>query len=313
MLTPRNPYNPQEMVNDPNFFLVMAVSVILHGLVLSMAYYLPTVLNLQSSRELPFDVMTVQLVGSFEPPAPAAPAAPVDPGLQGPNVVELPQADPIIPQPTPLERMSTPVIPTDAIPIGERPPEVPIEQVTKVEEPPPKVTPPKVEEPIKANPKQKAKAPNPDAAINKRIEELRRKTAAENSDEAINSAIGDIAKRVGKGDGFSSNQQGSNVQGNYVDQAKIPYYSQIRDIVRANWVPISGTVSGNIEVQFVIVIQPNGRISGKRVRRSSGNLDFDRSVEMALERSVFPPLPEAFNGQPDNPVMAFSLNYLNRV
>jgi colicin import membrane protein len=310
MLTPKNPYRPQEIAQDPNFILVVAVSFLLHGLVLSGAYYLPTILNLQSSRELPFDVMTVQLVGSLEPPAPAAPAAPVDPNLQGPNVVELPKSDPVIPQPTPLEQLTTPIVPTEAIPIGERPPETPIEPVTKVEDPPPKVAPPvKAEEPKTKPPKKKD---NPEAILNRRVEDIRRKTEAEKSDEAIASAVADIAKSKGRGNGTSSNQIGTSSQGNFIDPAKTPYYGQIRDIVRSNWVPPVTTFPPNLVVEFVVIIEPNGRISGKRLRKSSGVPEYDRSVELAIDRSVFPPLPAVFNGQSDNPVLAFLCDYLYR-
>ncbi|MDR2302822.1 MAG: TonB C-terminal domain-containing protein [Deltaproteobacteria bacterium] len=310
MLTPRNPYNPQEVVKDPNLFLILGLSVILHGLVLSGAYYLPALINLHSSDELPFDVMTVQLIGALEPPAPAAPAAPVDPNLMGPDTVELPKSDPIIPQPTPLEQMITPVVPAEAIPIGEKPPEDPIVPVTKIEDPPPKVAPPKIEEPPK--PKPKPKTPNPEATLNKRIDEIRRKTEAANADAAIEGAIVNIARRSGRGDGSSSNQVGSSSQGNFVDPGKVPYYAQIRDIVRSNWIPPAAAFPPNLVVEFVVVIQPTGAISGKRLRRSSGNADYDQSVALALDRTIFPPLPPAFNGQADNPVLSFSCAYLLR-
>ncbi|MDR2386200.1 MAG: TonB C-terminal domain-containing protein [Deltaproteobacteria bacterium] len=310
MLTPRNPYNPQEAVKDPNLFLVLGLSIILHGLVLSGAYYLPAIMNLHSSDELPYDVMTVQLIGALEPPAPAAPPAPVDPTIMGPDTVELPQSDPIIPQPTPLDQMITPVVPTEAIPIGETPPEDPIVPVTKIEDPPPKVAPPKVEEPPK--PKPKPKTPNPEATLNKRIEEIRRKTEAANQDEAINSAIVNIARRSGKGDGSSSNQVGSSTQGNFVDPGKVPYYAQIRDIVRSNYIPPVDAIPPNLVVEFIVVIQPNGTISGKRLRRSSGNPAYDQSVALAIDRTRLPALPPAFNGQADNPVLSFSYEYLLR-
>jgi outer membrane biosynthesis protein TonB len=298
------------MVKDPNFFLIMGISLLLHGFVLTMAYYLPSILNLQSTREQPFDIMTVQLIGSLEPPAPAAPPAPVDPDLMGPNVVELPKTDPIIPQPTPLDQMITPVVPTEAIPIGEVPPDKPIEPVTKIEDPPPKVIPPKVEEPPK--PKPKPKQPNPEAVLNQRLDNIRRKVEAKTEDDAINAAVADIAKQSGRGDGSSSNQMGTTTQGNFIDPGKVPYYGQIRDIVRSNWVPPSTPLSPNLVVEFIVVIQPNGRVSGKRLRRSSGVPEYDRSVEIAIDRSTFPPLPPAFNGQADNPVMAFLCSYLYR-
>jgi TonB family protein len=68
----------------------------------------------------------------------------------------------------------------------------------------------------------------------------------------------------------------------------------------------------NLVVQFVVVIQPSGKITARRMYRSSGIPEYDRSVELAIERSSFPPMPAAFNGQPDNPLLLFSLDYLYR-
>jgi TonB family protein len=105
---------------------------------------------------------------------------------------------------------------------------------------------------------------------------------------------------------------GTSSQGNFIDPGKVPYYAQIRDIVRSNWIPPGTAFAPNLTVQFIVVIQPNGRISGKRLRQSSGDPEYDRSVELAIERSVFPPLPPAFEGRADNPVMAFLCSYLYR-
>ncbi|MDR1310078.1 MAG: TonB C-terminal domain-containing protein [Deltaproteobacteria bacterium] len=56
----------------------------------------------------------------------------------------------------------------------------------------------------------------------------------------------------------------------------------------------------------------DGRISARRLIRTSGTSEFDQSVEQAINRSSFPPLPPAFGGQEDRPIMAFSYNDLSR-
>ncbi|MDR0354616.1 MAG: TonB family protein [Deltaproteobacteria bacterium] len=311
MLT-SNPYmNPHEL-RDPSLLPVLIVSILLHVAVLSGSVFLPGWLKLGAPAEPPFEYMTVQLMGGLEPPAPAAPPAPVDPTIQGPDVVELPKSDPIIPQPTSLEQMITPVIPSEAIPIGERPPDKPIEQVEKIDEPPPKVTPPPkpIEEQPKPPPRRRT-TPNPEARLNNRIEELRRKREAENQDEQIDSAVGNIARARGQGNGTSSNQSGPGSQGQRLHPDLAAYYYQIREIVRSNWVPPALGMRPDLRVIVGLIIQPNGRISAKNLRTSSGDSVFDQSVLQAIDRSMFPPLPAILEGKPDNPAMMFQFDYLN--
>jgi outer membrane biosynthesis protein TonB len=167
--------------------------------------------------------------------------------------------------------------------------------------------------PVEDKPKRTTpRRQNPDAAINKRIEELRRKVEAAEDDAAIDGAIGDIAKSKGRGNGTSSNQEGTSTQGNFVDREKVPYYGHIREIVRSNWVPPAGAITENLAVQFGIVIQPDGRISARRLIQASGAAEFDQSVEQAISRSKLPPLPPVFGGQEDRPILAFSFNDLSR-
>jgi colicin import membrane protein len=304
-----NQYAAHETALEKNFLPFLLLSALLHAVVLSGAILLPGFFNF-SADETPYNVMTVQLLGALEPPAPAAPPAPVNPELKGPDVVELPKTEPMIPQPTPLERMITPEIPTEVIPIGEKPPDLIPEPIQKNQEPPPRVKPPEKAPPPEAKPKPKPKQPNPEAALNKRIEELQRKKEAEQTDAEINSAVGDIAKRLGQGNGTSSAPSGAPNTGVLIDPIKSAYYTQVRDIVRSNWVAPATAMSPDTQATYVIIIQPNGTISGKRLTRSSGNQEFDLSVEQAINRSTFPPLPDVFQGQNDNPSLVFQYNYL---
>ncbi|MDR1486967.1 MAG: TonB C-terminal domain-containing protein [Deltaproteobacteria bacterium] len=311
MVFDANRYSSNDTALEKHFIPFLMLSALLHALVLTGAIFLPGYFDLWSNRDVPLNVMTVQLLGALEPPAPAAPAAPVDPDLKGPDVVELPKTEPLLPQPTPLERMITNQPPPEVIPIGEKPPETMPEPVLKNPEPPPRVKPPdKTPPPEQVKPKTPPKTQNPEAAYNKRLEELRRKNEAAQADADINAAIGNIALRAGQSNGTSSIPSGSPNAGALLDPIKTAYYTQIRDIVRSNWIAPATAMSPDIQATYVIVIQPNGTISGKRLHKESGNPEFDKSVEQAISRSTFPPLPDVFQNKSDNPALVFQYNYL---
>ncbi|MDR2200255.1 MAG: TonB C-terminal domain-containing protein [Deltaproteobacteria bacterium] len=305
-----NPYEPENQSRPLELFGVLVLSFILHNLFFGVLLFAPGFFNFGAEKK-PLDVMTVQLVGAVEPPAPAAPKAPVNPDLQVPDVVELPKRDPILPQPTPISEIKVPQTPVEAIPI--KPPEdVPPPEVKRVEEPPPKVPPP--EKPPDPKPKPKPKAqPSADTRINNAIKDLQRKTESRQDDEAINQSIANLALERGRGDGSSSRPAAPNTRGRTIDPEKQRYYLQILEIVRSNWMPPASMVSPNTVATFVIAIDPSGRITGKNLREPSGNRDFDLSVEQAINRSSFPPLPAAFGGKPDNPALRFSLSFLNQM
>jgi outer membrane biosynthesis protein TonB len=188
--------------------------------------------------------------------------------------------------------------------------------VAKRPDPPPKVKIPEKppEPPPPDKPKPKPQPVNPTKTTKSAIEELKRKKEAEDADRAIESRVSNLAKTRGQGDGTSSEASGGYTEGVQIDPIKAHYYNQIKEIVRSNWVaPISVfSASGNLGAIYVIVIQPNGRLAGKNLRRSSGDREFDVSVEQAIVRSNFPPLPPVFGGQADNPALQFELSYLNR-
>ena len=259
----------------------------------------------ESSRKPNIEVVTVRLLGSLSPPAPAAPPAPVDPNLKGPDVVEAPRGDPALaqpPQPSPL------LAPAEVIPLGPKAPEKPLLQKTPTA--PPKVTPPQVKpDPPKPAPKPK---PNPDAELNKRMEELKRKQEADRLDAEIQSRLMDLKKRQGQGFGESSELGGGATGGQRVHPEKEAYYRRVKDIVRHNWLPPPMALAAGLETLFVIKIEPNGRVSALRMDRSSGNPDYDRSVERAIRMSTLPPLPPIFEGLADTPGLRFGEEELRR-
>ncbi|MDR1313123.1 MAG: TonB C-terminal domain-containing protein, partial [Deltaproteobacteria bacterium] len=159
--------------------------------------------------------------------------------------------------------------------------------------------------------KPKPKAPSDQQRLNDSIRELERKRALRDEEQALNQSIANIAAERGRGNGLSSAPAAPNNQGQRIDPEKQRYYLQLMEIVRSNWLPPASAVSAsNISTTFVIAIDPTGRITGKNLRISSGNTDYDSSVEQAINRSRFPPLPPAFGGRPDNPALKFNLSYL---
>ncbi|MDR1164394.1 MAG: TonB C-terminal domain-containing protein [Deltaproteobacteria bacterium] len=299
----------RQATGEGPLFGVIAASLTLHALLFGVLAFAPDFLS-WGEKDKPFDVITIRLVGAVEPPAPAAPKAPVNPDLDVPDVVRLPEAEPMLPQPTPLDRIIIPETPPEAIPIGITP-AIPVPQVQKTPEPPPKVPVPEKPPDPTPKPKPKPAAPSTDTQINTRIQELQRKKDRQDDDDLINQSIANLAAERGRDNGLSSEPAAANTTGQLIDDPVVrDYYRQLMEIVRANWMPPSSPINNNISSTFVIVIDPSGRVTGKALRISSGNSDFDLSVEQAIVRSKFPPLPAVFNGRPDNPALQFNLGYL---
>ncbi|MDR2338629.1 MAG: TonB family protein [Deltaproteobacteria bacterium] len=306
-----NPYETQQDNRKMGLFGFIVLSFILHNVFFGIMIYAPGLFDFNRGPK-PLDIMTVQLVGNIEPPAPAAPAAPVNPDLNVPDVVRMPVQDPQIPQPTPMTEIQVPKTPVNVIPI-KKPDVTPPPEVKRVEEPPPKVqVPEKPPEPA-PKPKPKAKAPSDDTKIDNAIKDLQRKTEAKETDQAITQSIANLALERGRGTGTSSRPAAPNTSGQLIDPEKQRYYLQLLEIVRSNWMPPASSIAPNTMATFVIAIDPSGRVTGKNLRVPSGNSEFDQSVEQAINRSRFPPLPPAFGGKPDNPALRFTLSFLNKV
>lgn len=285
---------------------VLILSLVLHALVAWLFVYVFP--NMSSSRAHKIDdVITVQLLGSLAPPAPSAPKAPVNPDLKGPDVVEVPKrATEATPQP-PVLPVEVSATPADVIPLKPKEPEKPPE-VKKTQAPPPPVTPPKVEQP---KPKAKPKD-NLDSDIEKKLRELQRKVEADELDESIEQKMANLASRLERGTGEGSERGGAS-QGQRIDPEKARYYQHIQDIVSSNWVPPPGAISANLEAEYMIVIEPSGRVSSSTLRKSSGNQDYDLSVARAVSKSSpFPPLPPVFNNQADRPALRFNLGQMRQ-
>ena len=307
-----NPYDTRQGERQYGLLGVIIASFVLHNAFFGLMALAPGFFDFGKKDE-PLDIMTVQLVGAIEPPAPAAPKAPVNPDLDVPDVVKIPVAEPILPQPTPASEIQVPKTPVEAIPI-KKPDAPPPPEVKRVEEPPPKVRLPEKPPEPKPQPKPKPKAaPSDDSKISTAIKDLQRKTEAAEDDSAITQSIANLALQRGRSTGTSSRPAAPNTQGQQIDPEKQRYYLQLLEIVRSNWMPPASAISANTMATFVIAIDPSGRVTGKNLRQPSGNSEFDQSVEQAINRSRFPPLPPAFGGKPDNPALRFTFSFLNQM
>ena len=72
-------------------------------------------------------------------------------------------------------------------------------------------------------------------------------------------------------------------------------------------------MSASLAAVYAIRIESNGQVSMSRLDKSSGNPDYDLSVERAVKKSSpFPPLPPIFEGRADNPALVFDLKSLQQ-
>ncbi len=258
-----------------------AVTGLTAGVLLSLILHLLLVLAVvaglfKSARPFiaPEQVVTVRLLG--EVPKITLPSAePLFPPETAAGEDETSAAAPAaIPKPTPPEATA------DGRPLGPKAEAKPPE-IKKRKAPPPEVTPPEVTE-------ARPKPPAPKVARNREARP-RPKTdsAPRNVYDLLNRSLGrdTVAQTLGT------------PKGDRVDQDIWRYYQRVMVQIRASWNPPPG-VSTRLQVRYIWNIETDGRITGIRLMNTSGNREYDRSVEQALRRaSPLPALPPAFGGK----------------
>lgn len=82
------------------------------------------------------------------------------------------------------------------------------------------------------------------------------------------------------------------------DEELVRYINTAKSKILGAWKPY-GRAMGAVNVAiFAIRVEANGRVSRVQLSKSSGNPDFDLTVERAVKKaSPFPPLPSVFGGQ----------------
>jgi colicin import membrane protein len=86
------------------------------------------------------------------------------------------------------------------------------------------------------------------------------------------------------------------------------YFRRLEESVRSSWVLPGALVrdAANLVVELRIVIEKDGRVSGERIERGSGNPYFDDSVRRAIRKaSPLPVPPEQLRGGEDHYEVGF--------
>jgi colicin import membrane protein len=88
----------------------------------------------------------------------------------------------------------------------------------------------------------------------------------------------------------------------------LDYFRRLEESVRSSWVLPEALVrdAGKLVVELRIVIEKNGRVSGERIEKGSGNPYFDESVRRAIRKaSPLPVPPEQLRGGEDHYEVGF--------
>ncbi len=205
------------------------------------------------------------------------------------------EATRVKPSRDPAREVTVPPPPRDVILIGPTGSEG-VSTIARTPSTAPPVTPPPVAE-DKPKPEPAADI---DAAIGQKLKTMEDQVAARELDQAIEAQVAGIATKLGPGaaGGLAGEQS--------TDPLKAAYYSRVRDIIISNWVLPPGAAM-NLRARYVIVIEPDGRISGFRLENASGDEFFDLSAERAIGKSnPLPPLPSVFGGQADTVGLDFN-------
>jgi len=86
------------------------------------------------------------------------------------------------------------------------------------------------------------------------------------------------------------------------------YFRRLEESVRSSWILPESLVrdAANLVVELRIVIEKDGRVSGERIERGSGNPYFDDSVRRAIRKaSPLPVPPEQLRGGEDHYEVGF--------
>lgn len=197
--------------------------------------------------------------------------APSPPETSPKNFVREPLESP----PPPEENILDEVLP----PEEKAPPAPP--PIAKTKAPPPKAVPPKVEKP-------KAEVPRP------------RPAGAESGGPQPIAGLGESAasRLLGQSLGRPSGQLLASSAGMRRDEELMRYVETVKSRIRNAWTPSGRAMAAKNPARYELRIEADGRISRIGMAQSSGNRDFDQSVERALKKaSPFPPLPSVFEGQ----------------
>jgi TonB family protein len=147
-------------------------------------------------------------------------------------------------------------------------------------------------------------------AVRGAVEERRSEAAAR---AAVRSVGERVAHRIEAPPPASSGARGAGGGGGAQGTVRLSpelrdYFRRLEERVRSSWI-LPGTLvrdAAKLEVELRIVIEKDGRVSGERIERGSGNLYFDDSVLRAIRKaSPLPVPPEQLRGGEDHYEVGF--------
>ena len=147
-------------------------------------------------------------------------------------------------------------------------------------------------------------------AVRGAVEERRSEAAAR---AAVRSVGERVAHRIEAPPPASSGARGAGGGGGAQGTVRLSpelrdYFRRLEERVRSSWI-LPGTLArdaAKLEVELRIMIEKDGRVSGERIERGSGNLYFDDSVLRAIRKaSPLPVPPEQLRGGEDHYEVGF--------
>ena len=147
-------------------------------------------------------------------------------------------------------------------------------------------------------------------AVRGAVEERRSEAAAR---AAVRSVGERVAHRIEAPPPASSGARGAGGGGGAQGTVQLSpelrdYFRRLEERVRSSWI-LPGALArdaAKLEVELRIMIEKDGRVSGERIERGSGNLYFDDSVLRAIRKaSPLPVPPEQLRGGEDHYEVVF--------
>jgi len=229
----------------------------------------------------PLKVVNVSLVSMPGRPGPAGGprSIPVSPA-------DAPEAKASEPEPVAVKKAPEPAPPKPST-------------VKKIPEKPPVAKTP-------AKTKKKVEAPDERKNLKATLDKLKKSDAkqkrpASSGPSNLTSTLAKLQKKVAsEGGGTASSGSGSGAGGGRYGSggggAFDPYKAEIAGIIQDNWSFSNQMVrsASGMEVYVSIYIMPDGSVSQIRYDRKSTSEYLNSSVQRALEKSVFPPLPKEY-------------------
>lgn len=126
-------------------------------------------------------------------------------------------------------------------------------------------------------------------AIKKKIEQERKALETAKQKELAKQKEKELAKQKEEIEAENANQQQANIR---VKQDQITHYAMLmRNKIHQNWRQPLGIDLGGFTCKIAVRLMPTGDVIEAIVVESSGNIEFDRSTELAIHKASPLPMP----------------------